>query len=53
MKKIYDIYIDGQYKRSIIASNKETAYKIAEQHYPYALDDDLLEVEERKRWENN
>ena len=46
--RLYDIYIDGVYQRSILARGKDHAYKLAEQHYPYVLDDDLLEVKERK-----
>lgn len=46
--RVYDIYIDGQYKRTILARGREQAQKKAEQHYPYVLDDDLLEIKERK-----
>lgn len=48
--RLYDIYIDGQYKRSILARGKDHAQKLAEQHYPYVLDDDVLEIKERKQW---
>ena len=50
IKKIYDIYIDGQYTRTILAKNQDDAQEIAERKYPYILDDDLLEIKERKQW---
>lgn len=48
--KVYDIYIDGQYMRTILARGKEQAQKKVEEHYPHILDDDLLEIKERKQW---
>lgn len=43
-KNKYDIFIDGAYMETIEDDSIVKAYKQAEQKYPYALDDDVLEV---------
>lgn len=53
MMKVFDIYIDGEYQGSVIANGKKQALKRAEQEYTHVLDDDVLELKERKIWGTN
>ena len=53
MIKVFDIYIDGEYQGSVIANGKKQALQRAEQEYPHVLDDDVLELKERKIWGTN
>lgn len=50
--RVYDVYVNGKYKRSILARGKNKAYQIAEQIYinekklPFGT---LIYVKERKK----
>lgn len=46
--RVFDVYVDGKYKRSIVARGKEKARQLALEHYPQASE--TLEIKERKIW---
>lgn len=44
--KLFDIYIDGKYKRSILATNKNRAFEKLKDYYPSA---NITEIEIKER----
>lgn len=47
--KVFDIYISGIYKRSIIARSQKSALDETKRLYPY-LNESFFEIKERKQW---
>ena len=47
--RVFDIYISGIYKRSIIARSGKGALEETKKLYPY-LNERFFEIKERKQW---
>lgn len=47
--RVFDIYISGIYKRSIIARSQKGALDETKKIYPY-LNESFFEIKERKQW---